>query len=141
MADTATAPAVAGIDVGKHFLDLGFFPAAKPIRQDNTETGIKTLVSTLKQRGIHKVALEAIGPYAYPLITALRKAKLDVALADPRQVKAFRSAEGLIAKTDRLDAALIARFAQRMSEHLRPAPPPTRSPSRLSRPGAASSPS
>lgn len=124
MSDSATIPTVAGIDVGKHFLDLGFFPAAKPVRQDNTETGIAKLISTLKQRGIHTVALEAIGPYAYPLIAALRKAKLDVALADPRQVKAFRSAEGLIAKTDRLDAGLIARFAQRMSEHLRPAPTP-----------------
>lgn len=65
MSHSATIPSVAGIDVGKHFLDLGFFPAAKPVRKDSTETGITKLISTLKQRGIHKVALEAIGPYAY----------------------------------------------------------------------------
>lgn len=124
MSDSATVPGVAGIDVGKHFLDFGFFPAAKPVRQDNTEAGITKLISTLKQRGIHKVALEAIGPYAYPLVAALRKAKLHVALADPCQVKAFRPAEGLIAKTDRLDAAIIACFARRMSKHLLPVPTP-----------------
>ncbi len=64
MSHNATIPTVAGIDVGKHFLDLGFFPAAKPARQDKTEAGITKLISMLRQRGIHTVALEAIGPCA-----------------------------------------------------------------------------
>ena len=104
---------VAGIDVGKHFLDLGFHPAAKPLRCDNTPAGIERLIAALRPRGVLRVALEAIGPYAHPVT---------VALVDPRRVRAFRTAEGQIAKTDRLDAALIARFAQRMPEHLHPAP-------------------
>ncbi|ACA16960.1 transposase IS116/IS110/IS902 family protein [Methylobacterium sp. 4-46] len=113
---------VAGIDAGKHFLDLGFHPAGKPMRCDNNPAGIKRLIAALRQRGVIRVALEAIGPYAQPLVHALVAAGFTVALIDPRRVKAFRTAEGLIAKTDRLDAALIARFAHRMSESLRPVP-------------------
>ena len=76
--------------------------------------------------GATRVALEAIGPYAWPLTAALVAAGFEVGLADPRQVRAFRTAEGRIAKTDRLDAGLIARFARTMSERLRPAPEPDR---------------
>ncbi|MCJ2032616.1 IS110 family transposase [Methylobacterium sp. J-068] len=115
---------VAGIDVGKHVLDLGFHPAARPLRCANTPAGIERLIDALRQRGVLRVALEAIGPYAHPVTTALAGAGFAVALVDPRRVRAFRTAEGQIAKTDRLDAALIARFARRMPEHLHPAPEP-----------------
>lgn len=115
---------VAGIDVGKTFLDLGFDPAAKPRRFRNDGAGIAALIAALQGRGVARVALEAIGPYAQALTGALVVAGFEVGLADPRQVRAFRTAEGLIAKTDRLDAGLIARFARRMPEHLRPAPDP-----------------
>jgi transposase len=70
------------------------------------------------------VALEPIGPYAWPVTAALVAAGFEVGLADPRQVRAFRTAEGRIAKTDRLDAGLVARFARTMPERLRPAPEP-----------------
>ncbi len=86
MSHSATIPAAAGIDVGKHFLDLGFFPAAKPMRQDNTGPASPSW-SRRQQRGIRTVALEAIGPYAYPLITALRKAQARRRPGDPRQVR------------------------------------------------------
>ncbi len=115
---------VAGIDAGKFFLDLGFQPAARGLRCENSAAGIESVIDALRQRGVVRVALEAIGPYAQPLVTALVAAGFSVALIDPRRIKAFRTAEGLIAKTDRLDAGLIARFAARMSEHLRPAPEP-----------------
>lgn len=55
---------VAGIDVGKDFLDLGFHPAAKPLRCDNTPDGIQALITALTGRGVLRVALEAIGPHA-----------------------------------------------------------------------------
>lgn len=113
---------VAGVDVGKHFLDLGFHPAAKPLRWDNAPAGITRLIAALRQRGVVRVALEAIGPYAQPLVRALVEAGFSVALVDPRRVKALRTAEGRIAKTDRLDAGLIARFSHRMCESLRPVP-------------------
>jgi transposase len=79
-----------------------FHPVAKPTRCDNTPAGIERLIATLRQRGVIRVALEAIGPYAQPLVQALMAAGFTVALVDPRRIKAFRTAEGLIAKTDRL---------------------------------------
>ena len=115
---------VAGVDVGKSFLDLDFAPAAKALRVSNDAPGIAALIEAMRRRGASRVALEAIGPYAWPLTAALVAKGFEVGLADPRQVRAFRTAEGRIAKTDRLDAGLIARFARTMPERLRPAPAP-----------------
>jgi transposase len=115
---------VAGVDVGKSFLDLGFEPAAKASRFGNDAPGIAALIVALRRRGTSRVALEAIGPYAWPLTAALAAEGFEVGLADPRQIRAFRTAEGRIAKTDRLDAGLIARFARTMPDRLRPAPAP-----------------
>ena len=119
----APAP-IAGIDVGKSFLDLGFEPAARPLRVSNDAAGIATLIEALRRRGACRVAIEAIGPYAWPLTAALVAEGFEVGIADPRQVRAFRTAEGRIAKTDRLDAGLIARFARTMPNRLRPAHTP-----------------
>ena len=115
---------VAGIDVGKIFLDLGFDPAARTLRVGNDARGIAALIEALRRRGASRVALEAIGPYAWPLTAALVAKGFEVGIADPRQVRAFRTAEGRIAKTDRLDAGLIARFARTMPDRLRPARAP-----------------
>ncbi len=100
---------IAGVDVGKSFLDLGFEPAAKSSRFGNDGPGVAALVEALRRRGAGKVALEAIGPYAHALTGALVAAGFEVFVADPRRIRAFRTAEGRIAKTDRLDAGLIAR--------------------------------
>jgi len=110
----------AGIDVGSAWLDLGFHPFAKPIRARNNEAGVGTIVAALRQRGVGRVALEAIGGYARKLVAALIEAEVTVFLVNPRRIKAFRDAEGLRAKTDRLDASLIARFAHAMAHELRP---------------------
>jgi transposase len=111
-----------GIDVGKNYLDVGFFPIAKPFRVVNEPTGIAKIVSVLRARSVGRVVLEAIGSYARGVICALVEAGFQVFVVNPRRIKAFRDAEGLIAKTDRLDAALIARFAHKMSQDLRPIP-------------------
>ena len=109
----------AGVDVGSTWLDLGFHPFAKPIRARNSEAGIETIIAALRERGVAKVALEAIGGYGRKLVAALIEADLNVFVVNPRRIKAFRD---LIAKTDRLDAALIARFAHAMAHELRPLP-------------------
>ena len=62
---------IAGIDVGKTFLDLGFDPAARPLRFRNDAPGIAALIEALRRRGAARVALEAIGPYAHALTGAL----------------------------------------------------------------------
>lgn len=69
-----------------------------------------------------RVALEAIGPYAEALLQALSAAGIAVGAVDPRRIKAWRIAEGGRAKNDRLDAALIARFALLMPDIVRPVP-------------------
>ena len=81
---------VAGIDVGKSFLDLGFDPAARALRVGNDARGIAALIEALRRRGASRVALEAIGPYAWPLTAALVAKGFEVGIADPRQVRAFR---------------------------------------------------
>ena len=91
-------------------------PPPEPLRVRNDPAGIAALIEALRRRGAARVALEAIGPYAWPLTAALVADGFEVGLADPRQVRAFRTAEGRIAKTDRLDAGLIARFARTMPE-------------------------
>ncbi len=75
----------AGIDVGK--LDVGFFPAAKPLRVVNEPTGIAKIVSVLRARGVGRVVLEAIGSYARKVICALVEAGFPVFVVNPRRIK------------------------------------------------------
>lgn len=119
-----TAPNVAGIDVGKAFLDVACAPQPASFRVPNAPAGIAALVGRLRRRGVRRVVIEAIGSYARPLIAALAEAGLAVGIVNPRRIKAFRDAEGRRAKTDRLDAALIARFALAMTDAVRPLPSP-----------------
>jgi transposase len=113
---------VAGIDVGKLYLDVGIAPAGKRFRVHNDNRGIHSLVARVSAAAVQRVVLEAIGPYARKVVAALRTAGIEVGLVNPRRIKAFRDAEGRRAKTDRLDADLIARFALKMTDALRPLP-------------------
>lgn len=115
----------AGIDVGQRFLDLGLAPGGQTTRYRNEPGDIARLVERLAQGGVARVVLEAIGSYAQPLVLALVEAGLSVGVVNPRRIKAFREAEGGRAKTDRLDARLIARFARAMPEAIRPLPDAT----------------
>ena len=113
---------VAGIDAGQRFLDLALAPAGQTLRQPNTPEGIAHLLSRLAASGVTRVVLEAVGSYSQPLVLALVEAGHSVGIVNPRRIKAFREAEGRRAKTDRLDAQLIARFALVMSEAVHPIP-------------------
>ncbi|MCJ2071221.1 IS110 family transposase [Methylobacterium sp. J-030] len=115
----------AGIDVGQRFLDLGLAPSGQTTRYRNEPSDIARLVERLAQGRVARVVLEAIGSYAQPLVLALVEAGLSVGVVNPRRIKAFREAEGGRAKTDRLDARLIARFARAMPEAIRPLPDAT----------------
>ena len=113
---------VAGIDAGQRFLDLGLAPSGQTSRYENNASGIARLLERLQHAGVARVVLEAIGSYARPLLLALAEAGLAVGIVNPRRIKAFRDAEGRRAKTDRLDAQLIARFALVMDDAVRPLP-------------------
>lgn len=110
----------AGIDVGRDHLDFSVAPLGHCWRVRNAPAGIAALVVRLRRHGVARVALEAIGPYAERLIQALAEAGIAVGAVDPRRIKAWRIAEGRLAKNDRLDAALIARFALLMPDIVRP---------------------
>lgn len=113
---------VAGIDAGQRFLDLGFAPSGQTFRFANTDEDIDRLVARLVENNVARVVLEAIGSYAASLVTAIVEAGIAVGVVNPRRIKAFRDAEGRRAKTDRLDAGLIARFALVMTDAVRPIP-------------------
>jgi transposase len=125
-----------GIDVSKAHLDLACVasaperpmrkPAAGARRLPNTATGIADLVRQVQTWQPALVVLEATGAYHVAVLQALANAGVPVALANPAQVKAFRQVTLGRNKTDRLDAALLARFAASQSATLRryTVPPP-----------------
>jgi len=122
-----TLMVAAGIDAGKAFLDLaiasrGDRVRSRSLRVTNCASGIEKILRALAGSAVKRVILEAIGPYAAHLVRALVRAGYEVGLVNPKRIKAFREAEGKRAKTDRLDAQLIARFGLVMSEPLRPVP-------------------
>src|SRR5690606_30126951 len=83
---------------------------------------VRLIVDRLRRQGVSRVVLESIGCYATRLVRALVEAGQAVWVVDPRRIKALRLVEGSRAKTDRLDAKLIARFALLMNEAIRPIP-------------------
>jgi transposase len=117
-----TTMCAAGIDVGKLYLDVGIEPSRSRFRVANAPEGIACLIDRLHQAGVQRVVLEAIGPYGQAITAGLDEAGFAVGMVNPRRIKAFREAEGKRAKTDRLDAGLIARFAVKMSDEMRAIP-------------------
>jgi transposase len=120
--ETSACTSAAGVDVSRDHLDVGVAPSGEVWRTRNARPEIAALIARLKRRGVGYVVLEAIGPYGRQLMLALSAAGLGVGVADPRRIKAWRTAEGKRAKNDRLDAGLIARFALAMPQVVRPVP-------------------
>jgi transposase len=117
-----TRACAAGIDVGRDFLDVAIAPSGRWFRAPNNPAGVKLVLARLARAGALRVVLELIGPYASALMRALAGAGLSVGVVDPKRIKALRLAEGKHAKTDKLDAELIARFALIMKDAGRPLP-------------------
>jgi transposase len=106
---------VAGIDIGRDNLDVALAPSGRWFRAPNAPKGVEAVVGRLRRAGATRVVVESIGSYGVLLVRALVAAGIGVGVVDPKRIKALRFAEGRRAKTDRLDAALIARFALMMS--------------------------
>lgn len=119
---TSISICAAGIDVGRDFLDIAVLPQGRGFRAPNAPKGVAVVVDRLIRLGVTRVVLESIGVYAQRLVRALADAGFEVGVVDPRRIAALRLAEGKRAKTDRLDAGLIARFALIMSDACRPIP-------------------
>jgi len=113
-----------GIDVCKARLDLARHDGGRPHSLPNTPDGRADLVELLAGWRPTLVVLEATGGYERDTVLALQEAGIAVAVANPRQVRDFARAGGRLAKTDALDAALLARFGQLMRPPPAPVVPP-----------------
>jgi transposase len=131
----SSAPTFVGIDVAKHSLDVHLRPSGERFTIDHDERGVAALVERLAALAPALVVLEATGGMEVRPAAALATAGLPVAVVNPRQVRAFARATGRLAKTDRLDAAAIARFAEAVRPPVRPLP--DEATRHLGRPGGA----
>ena len=111
-----------GIDVAKTKLDIAVRPSAEQWVATHDEEGIAALVARLQALRPTLVVLEATGGREAPVAAALASAGLAVAVVNPRQVRDFARAIGQLAKTDALDAQLLARFAAVVHPTPRPLP-------------------
>nr|WP_269141423.1 transposase [Gemmatimonas groenlandica] len=100
-----------GIDVAKAELVVSVLPSAQRFAVTNDEVGVRTLVERLRVVAPQLVVLEATGGYELLTVAALAAATLPVVVVNPRQVRDFAKATGQLAKTDRIDADILARFA------------------------------
>jgi transposase len=136
--DKAPPSTFVGIDVAKHSLDVHLRPSGERFTIDHDERGVAALVERLAALAPALVVLEATGGMEVRPAAALAAAGLPVAVVNPRQVRAFARATGRLAKTDRLDAAVIARFAEAVRPPVRPLP--DEATRHLGRPGGAPAP-
>jgi transposase len=111
-----------GIDVSQAQLDLRQESEAPGLLVAHTEAGIVQLLNHLQGLQPTLIVLEATGGLELPLVRALADAQLPVVVVNPRQVRAFAKATGLLAKTDALDARVLARFAAAVRPAVRPVP-------------------
>ena len=109
-----------GIDVAKAQVDVAVRPTDDRWEAPRDEAGIQTLVSQLKSLEPVMVLLEASGGLELSLVAALAAASLPVVVVNPRQVRDFAKATGKLAKTDALDAAVLAHFAEAVRPPVRP---------------------
>ena len=118
----ATTDTYVGIDLSKTHLDLAVHATGEPWRVLYDADGIKQVVTQLLAVAPTLIVLEATGGLEARLVSALAAAQLPVAVVNPRQVRAFAHAAGILAKTDRLDAQVLAHFAAAMQPTPRPRP-------------------
>ena len=105
-----------GIDVSKDQLDVAARPSRETWQVANTEVGIATLVKRLVKIQPVLVVLEATGRLESAAVSAMAVAGISLAIVNPRQVRDFARSTGKPAKTDKLDAQMLARFADARSQ-------------------------
>ena len=101
-----------GIDVSKATLEVYLRPAGEQIQVANEEQGIAELVKRLQSIEVHQVILESTGGLEMEVAQALQEAGIALSIINPRQGRDFAKASGKLAKTDRIDAAVLAHFGE-----------------------------
>ena len=105
-----------GIDVSKDWLDVAVRPTGAAWRAAQDEDGLERLVQQLDKLRPRLIVMEASGGYERLLAAALASASLPVAVVNARHVRDFARSQGKLAKTDRLDAAVIAHSTSRRGQ-------------------------
>ncbi len=107
-----STPVYVGIDVSKAHLDIAVQSTGACWQVDNDEAGITALVQKLTELTPTLIVLEATGGYEMAAVVAMASAGMPVAVINPRQARDFAKSLGRLAKTDKIDALMLARFAQ-----------------------------
>ncbi len=118
----STSSVFVGIDVSKSRLDVAIRPSGEQFGTSNDEAGITRLIERLAGLEIGCIVLEATGGLELPALAALIQTGLHAVAVNPRQVRHFAKAVGRLAKTDRIDAVVLAQFAEATKPELRPVP-------------------
>lgn len=112
--DQQSCDVCVGIDVSKARLDVFIDPSGQSLAVDNSSPGIGQLLQVLKGMKVRLVVIEATGRYERRVAVDLLAEGIPVAVVNPRQTRDFARALGQLAKTDRIDAQVLARFARRI---------------------------
>ena len=112
-------PSFVGIDISKNTLDVHTLPEDKRYSYPYEPQKIKALIRKLKQLKPALIVMEATGGYELSVASKLAEAKLPVAVVNPRQIRDYAKAIGKLAKTDAIDAYVIARFAKDVRPEVR----------------------
>jgi transposase len=115
--DSTSQPITVGIDVAKDTLEVALGQTAATLSVNNTPEGIDSLLTRLSGCQIALVVLEATGGLESPVACALQAAGYAVAIINPRQARDFARAMGQLAKTDRIDARLLAQLGEVIERH------------------------
>ncbi len=113
---------VVGIDVSKDVLDVAVRPTMERWSCSNDVKGVREIVRRLRRLGVTLVVLEATGGFEHVVVVSLAEADLRVAVVNPRQVRDFARATGQLAKTDKIDADILALFGERVRPERREIP-------------------
>src|SRR3977135_3410161 len=98
----------AGIDTGKHKLDVAIDGSSEQLQVDNAPEGYQVLSDWLRQRRVKRIGIEASGGYEQAVVAELRRKRFVVVMFQPAQVRAYAKFHQQRAKNDKIDAALIA---------------------------------
>jgi transposase len=110
---------IVGIDISKDKSDVHVLPDGKRFSRPNTASGLRSLAKQIARFEPSLVVLEATGGYERPVVKALLMANLPVSVVNPRRVRAHATVIGLLAKTDSIDAFVIADFGRANAQHCR----------------------
>jgi transposase len=118
----SSSPRWWGVDVASQKLDLGCCGVHEVETFENSAVGIQQLLARVVAAPVAQVVVEATGGYETALVIRLHEAGVPVVVINPRQLRAFATAVGELAKTDRIDARMIARFGRDVRPEIRPIP-------------------